>query len=55
MLVVTVAATSAMPISAHQDKRARSSQVKRDSVLQITRCFDSASDNYQAGEINSYS
>ena len=55
VVVATVAANSAIPISAHQDKRARSSQVKRVSVLQITRCLDSASDNYQAGKINSYS
>ena len=50
-----VAANSATPISAHQDSRARSSQVPRISLSQITRCLDSASDNYQAGEIDSYS
>ena len=54
VLVAAVTANSAIPISAHQDKRARSSQVKRVSMFQITRCLDSASDNYQAGEINSY-
>ena len=42
------------PISSHQDNRARSSQVLLISPLQTTRCLDSASDNYQAGEINSY-
>ena len=42
-------------ISAHQDNRARSSQVLVISRLQITRCLDSASENYQAGEMNSYS
>ena len=57
MMIAGVVAISAIAISAHvhQDKRARSSQVKRDSMLKITRCLDSASDNYQAGEINSYS
>ena len=51
-----VAANSATPISAHQaDSRARSLQVPKISLSQITRCLDSASDNYQAGEINSYS
>ena len=55
MVVAGVEAISAISISAHQDNRARSSQVLKDSLLQITRCLDSASDNYQAGEINSYS
>ena len=43
---VLVAAISATPISAHQDNRARSSQVNIVSLSQITRCLD-ASDNYQ--------
>ena len=54
-VLIRVAANSARPISARQDNRARSSQVPKISLSQITRCLDSASDNYQAGEINSYS
>ena len=50
---VLVAAISAALISSHQDSRARSSQVPKISMSQITRCLDSAGDNYQAGEINS--
>ena len=50
---VIVAALSATLISSHQDSRARSSQVPKISMSQITRCLDSAGDNYQAGEINS--
>ena len=50
---ILVAALSAALISSHQDNRERSSQVPKTSLLQITRCLDSASDNYQAGEINS--
>ena len=52
---VLVTPISATPISSHQDNSARSSQVPQNSMLQITRCLDSASDNYQAGEINTYS
>ena len=52
---VLVAAVSAELISSHQDNRTRSSLVLLISPLQITRCLDSVSDNYQAGEINSYS
>ena len=51
---VVVAAVSETAIFPHQDKGARSSLVKSISLLQITRCSDSASDKYQAGEINSY-
>ena len=51
---VLVAAVSASPISPHQDNRTRSSLVVIVSLSQITRCSDSASDKYQAGEINSY-
>ena len=43
---VPVAALSATHISAHQDNRARSSQVPQVLLLQITRCLDSASGNY---------
>ena len=44
---VPVPAVSATPISAlHEDNRARSSQVPYVSLLQITRCLDSAGDNY---------
>ena len=50
---ILVAALSATLISSHQDNRVRSSQVPKNSLSQITRCLDSASDNYQAGEINS--
>ena len=50
-----VPALSATLISSHQDNRARSSQVPKLLLLQITRCLDSASDNYQASEINSSS
>ena len=50
---ILVAALSATLISSHQDNRVRSSQVPKISLSQITRCLDSASDNYQAGEINS--
>ena len=50
---IIVAAVSATLISSHQDNRVRSSQVPKLSLSQITRCLDSASDNYQAGEINS--
>ena len=39
---------SATPISAHQDNRARSSQVKIVSLSQITRCLDSSSDKTSA-------
>ena len=39
----------------YRPNRARSSQVLQNSMLQITRCLDFASDNYQAGEINTYS
>ena len=39
---------SATPISAHQDNRARSSQVPQVSLLQITRCLDSSSDKTPA-------
>ena len=39
---------SATPISAHPDNRARSSQVPRVSLLQITRCLDSSSDKTPA-------
>ena len=52
---VLEAAVSAALISSHQDNRTRSSLVLLISLLQITRCLDSVSDNYQAGEINSYS
>ena len=52
---VLVTALSATPISSHQDNRERSSQVPKISLSQITRCLDSASDNYQASEINSSS
>ena len=52
---VLVTAVSATLISSHQDNRTRSAQVIIISPLQITRCLDSASDNYQAGEINYYS
>ena len=51
---VLVTALSATHISSHKDNRERSSQVPKISLSQITRCLDSASDNYQAGEINSY-
>ena len=50
-----VPANSATLISSHQDNRVRSSQVPKLSLSQITRCLDSASDNYQASEINSSS
>ena len=52
-----VAAVSATLINAHQDNSTRSSQemIMIVSWSQIMRCLDSASDNYQAGEINSYS
>ena len=43
---LVVAAVSAKLISARQDKRTRSSQVVIVSWSQITRCLDSASDNY---------
>ena len=43
---LVVAAVSAKLISARQDKRTRSSQVVIVSRSQITRCLDSASDNY---------
>ena len=49
---VLVAAISATPISAHQDNRALSSQVKKVSLSQITRCLDSPSDNYQQNRWN---
>ena len=52
---VLVAAISAALISSHQDNRVRSSQVPKISVSQITRFLESASDNYQASEINSSS
>ena len=52
---VLVTAVSATPISSHQDNRERSSQVPKISLSQITRCLDSAIDNYQASEINSSS
>ena len=39
----------------HKDNREPSLQAPNISLSQITRCLDSASDNYQAGEINSYS
>ena len=52
---ILVAALSATLISSHQDNRVRSSQVPKLSLSQITRCLDSASDNYQASEINSSS
>ena len=52
---VLVTANSATPISSHQDNRPRSSQVPKISLSQITRCLDSASDNYHASEINSSS
>ena len=45
---VSVAALSATPISSHQDKRARCSQVPHISLLQITRCLDSRSDKIPA-------
>ena len=45
---VLVAAFSATPISSHQDNRARSSQVPKPSLLQITRCLDSNSDKTPA-------
>ena len=40
---VLVAASSATPISSHQDNRTRSSQVPHFSLLQITRCLNSSS------------
>ena len=52
---VLVAAISATPINFRRDNSTRSSQVPQNSMLQITRCLDSASDSYQAGEINTYS
>ena len=52
---VLVSAISAALISSHQDNRVRSSQVPKISVSQITRFLESASDNYQASEINSSS
>ena len=52
---ILVAALSATLISSHQDNRERSSQVPKISLSQVTRCLDSASDNYQASEINSSS
>ena len=46
---------AAVPETATSPFRARSSLVTTSiSLLQITRCSDSASDKYQAGEINSY-
>ena len=48
---VLEAAVSVELISSHQDNRTRSSLVLLISLLQITRCLDSVSDNYQAGEI----
>ena len=45
---VSMAAISATHISAHQDNRARSSQVPQLSLLQITRCLDSSSDKTPA-------
>ena len=43
---LVVAAVSAKLISARQEKRTRSSQVVIVSMSQITKCLDSASDNY---------
>ena len=51
---VLVKAISATLFSSHQDNRERSSQVLLISLSRITRCLDSASDNYQVGELNSY-
>ena len=45
---VIVAANSATAITSHQDNRARSSQVPKVSLLQITRCLDSNSDKIPA-------
>ena len=50
---IFVEALSATLISFHQDNRERSSPATTISLLQIMRCLDSVSDNYQAGEINS--
>ena len=50
-----VPSLSATLISSHQDNKARSSQVPKISLSQITRCLDSASDNYQSSEMNSFS
>ena len=47
---VLVAAVSAAPISSHQDNRARSSQAPKTSLLQISRCLDSSSDQTPAAE-----
>ena len=52
---ILVPVNSATLISSHQDNRVRSSQAPKTSLSQITRCLDSASDNYQASEINSSS
>ena len=52
---VLVTAISATVTSSHQDNSERSSQVPKISLSQITRCLDSASENYQASEINSSS
>ena len=52
---VLVTAFSATLTSSHQDNKERSSQVPKISLSQITRCLDSASDNYQASETNSSS
>ena len=45
---ILVAAISATPISSHQDKTSRPSQVPDISVLEITRCLDSSSDKTPA-------
>ena len=53
--ILIVSAFSAASISAHQDRRTRSLQMLTSPLSQITRCLDSTSDNYQAGEINFHS
>ena len=45
---VLVKAMSATPISSHQDKGTRSSEVPQISLLQITRYLDSSSDKIPA-------